>query len=321
MAWWEPWRFPFDGGFFQLDLECFGDWQLGSRSTQEDIVDAAIDELCERTEFYHRHMPWAKTAAISTGDLEDDDRPTTREIRAKIAAERPEVVKRDSDLYIHFLESDVIPRLVRIHKGTDYGLLGGLAGHHWKAFPEPVKVGDVECHNSVEYCFARTAHIAGKPCVYLGEMTSYVDFRFDRILPGGGTIVVKQIGMIQHGDGGGQTASSTVNKLNKTAVGWDADFYVRGHDCQLLAMKVDQFRSKEPRGEGTGGLKRKTKSFLNIGAATDGYEITKKRPAYPEQGGLNPRTMGWGTTRFRLYKGRDFEDADGSMICTTKLEI
>jgi len=321
MAWYQPWKFEFAGSFFQLDLDGISDWQLGSSSTCEWKIDHAIEELCERTRFYREHMPWAKTAAMSAGDLEDEDRPSTRELRAAQAASRPEVVERDADKHIAWLREKVYPRALKIHKGTDYGLLGGVRGHHWTFLPGGVVVGKKTYFTSVEVLFAWLEAETGKPCVHLGEMVSYADFRFIQKQKGGTIHSVRSVGLVQHGEGGGQTKASTVARLDRTSRGWDADWFLRGHDCQLLAMKADQLSPKEQRADGPGGIKAKTKAFLNLGSATMGYEVGKGRSSYVEKGMMTPTTMGWGTLRFQIKLASAYEDPNKNLKCSMKIEI
>lgn len=325
MAHVQAWRFPFTTPEFQLDLACTGDWQLGSRSCSERKIDMYIEELVEQQRFMKASMPVAKMAAMSVGDLEDEDRPSTREMRAKIAAERGEVVERDAEKHVAWLEGSLIPKLVKIHKALDFGLLGGVAGHHWTFLAGGFPVGDKTYYSSVEYCFARLEQITGKPCVYLGPMVSFLDFRFEHIRKGSTdgdrkSSSTRVMGLLQHGEGGGQTKGATIARLERSAQGFDADFYIRGHDCQLVATKTDVLYASEGRDK-TGVIRSRTRAMLNLGSATMGYELTKGRSSYVEQGMMRPLTMGWGTMSFCIQRASTLDDPHGNYYCKTYMKI
>ncbi len=240
------------------------------------------------------------------GDIEDEDRPTTRIIRAKIAAERGEVVERDSMKHVAWIEQKVIPLLLRLHKGTKYGIMGGVAGHHFTQ----IAAGT----NSVQYIYRRLAELTGKPCVYLGEMVSFIDLTFaDRKKDGR---AIRQVGLLQHGEGGG-----AANKLSRAAKGFDADFFIRGHDCKLIGTKEDQLYAKGNRTGGEPAILSRTKAMLNLGSATLGYEMTKGAPSYIEEKMMLPSTMGWGTLKFRIRKAWTAEDSSKNTRCDIKLEF
>lgn len=287
--WAEPFIFPFKKLPYDLNIEAIGDWQLGSSSCCEWKIDQHIDRILYRA----KKTP---TGVLSVGDLEDEDRPSTRVMRAKIAAERKEVVKRDMDKHIMYLDKFLIPKLLRLHVGTEFGLLGGVAGHHWSQI--------AELSNSVEYIFRELEkRSGGKPVRYLGEMMSYLDFHFV-----GKDEAARKIGLLQHGEGGG-SKTGTINRLEKSVKAFDADFFIRGHDCQLLATKVDQLtlpnlRTHDP------AVGCRTRTLLNVGSATMGYEIGRGAPAYPEMSAMTPATMGWGTLEFQVRRALKQEDAD-----------
>lgn len=326
MAHVQSWRFPFETPHYQLDLHCLADWQLGSSSCLTWKIDQWIDDMVEQARFYRQFMPWAKTAAVFAGDAEDNDRPSTREIRARVAAERPEVAEADSKNYIHVLETEVLPRLLKVHQELDYGILGGVAGHHWTFLHGGAPVGDKTVYTSVEYLYARLEQITGKPCVYLGPMVSFLDFRFEKLVSSSNSKTVQVMGLLQHGEGGGQTKGSTLTKLERTAQGFDAEFFIRGHDCQLLATKTDQLyategRKKDGAGDQDGVIRSRTKAMLNLGSATMGYEMSKGRSSYIEQSMLRPTTQGGGILRFRVGRASQYEDPNRNYRVRLNIEI
>lgn len=302
--WAEPWRIQFDKLPYRFDLECLADWQLGSRSCCKWKIEQHIDDILERAKT-------TDSGILMAGDIEDDDRPSTRIIRAKIAAERGEVVERDAEKHVAWLEKDVIPLLLKLHKGTKYGIMGGVAGHHFTQIASG--------SNSVQYMFRRLAEITGKPCVYLGEMVSFIDLTFDGAKSYYGKSI-RLTGLLQHGEGGGQTKGATVSKLERSAQSFDADFYIRGHDCQLIGTKTEQLFSKIGIGK-PGIISCRTKAMLNLGSATMGYEMRRDSPSYIEAGMMRPATMGWGTLKFRVRRSLTVEDENKALRADIKLEF
>lgn len=308
MAWAQKWTFKVDKLPYRMNLECTGDWQMGSSSCCQWKIERHIDEILENAKT-------VDTGIILVGDIEDEDRPSTRVIRKQIAAERGEVTARDAEKHISWLETDVLPYLLKLHKGTKFGILGGVAGHHWTFLPGGYKVGEHTVYNSVDYMYRRLEEMTGKPCIYLGEMVSFLDFTFrfeGRSL--------RQVGVLQHGEGGGQTKGSTINKLERTAQGFDGDFYIRGHDCQLVASKTDQLYAKDSRGDKP-NIGSRTRAMLNLGAATMGYEMGKGSPSYVEGAMMRPLTMGWGSLQFNIRRASKYEDPHENLATDIKILI
>lgn len=307
MAWSQSWRIPFNKYPYRFNLECLADFQLGSRSCCKWKIEQHIDDILENAEH-------TDSGVLFAGDIEDEDRPSTRIIRAKIAAERGEVIERDSMKHVAWLESEVIPLLLKLHKGTKYGIMGGVAGHHFTQISSEV--------NSVQYIYRRLEEITKKPCVYLGEMVSFIDLIFaDNNGKIGACNTLRQVGLLQHGEGGGATKGSTITKLDRAVQGFDADFYIRGHDCQLVGTKTDQLYSGENRGGKERQIMCRTKALLNLGSATMGYEMRKDSSSYIESAMMRPATMGWGTLKFRVRHSREAEDKNHGRRVDIKLEF
>ena len=306
MAWAAPWVLQFKSIPYNFNLECLADWQLGSRSTCRWKIEQHIDDILERAKT-------VDSGVIFAGDIEDEDRPSTRKLRHEIAADRAEVVERDAEKHMAWLDRDVIPLLLKLHKGTKYGIMGGVAGHHWTQLSPAL--------NSVQHIFGELQRKTGKPCLYLGQMVAFMDFRFQWQKPCGIPSAKRLVGLLQHGEGGGQTKGSTINKLERAAQGFEADFYIRGHDCQLVGTKTDQLFPKETHSGGEPQINSRTKVMLNLGAATMGYEMGRGNPSYIEQGMLRPATMGWGTIKFRIRRSVSAEDHGKGLMADMKLEF
>lgn len=300
--WAEPFEIRYDKYPYRFNLECLADWQLGSRSCCRWKIDQHIKDILESA----KHTD---SGIVFAGDIEDEDRPSTRAIRRGIAAERSEVVERDAEKHRAWIDRDVMPLLLKLHRGTKYGVMGGVAGHHYTMLTPHL--------NSVEYMFNELKRLTGKPCVYLGEMASFLDFRFR----GPSNKSVRLVGLLQHGEGGGQTKASTINKLERSAQGFEADFYIRGHDCQLVGTKTDQLYTRAVKDGGKPMIHAKTKAMLNLGSATMGYEMRRDSTSYIESAMMRPATMGWGTLKFRIRPSVVAEDDNHNIRADIKVEF
>lgn len=301
MAWVEIFDIPYPKTPYEFHLHGLCDLQLGSSSSAVDRIKLWIEEICDD--------PF-DSGVIIPGDIEDEDRPSTRAIRQGAFAGRGEVVARDAQKHMAWVDKEVIPLLLPIQKKTKYGIMGILAGHHWTQI-SPVL-------NSAQYICQELTRLSGKKVEYLGQMMSFIDLRFKSDT--GNTI--RKVGHIQHGEGGGQTKSSSLNKLDRTFHGFEADFYIRAHDCQIVATKWTRLYAKESRGKGAAPvLMNKPAAGLNLGSATKGYEVGKDAPSYVEQGMFRPVEMGWGTLKFKIRKKRTWEDPDRNATCDLRVEI
>ncbi len=289
---------PFNKTPYQFNLHGLCDLQIGSESTSLSVIRNRIKEILEDTN---------DSGVIIPGDIEDEDRPSTRAIRASAFAERGEVIGRDAQKHMAFVDKEIIPILLPLQK-TKYGIIGILAGHHWTQL-SPVL-------NSAQYICQELTRLSGKAVTYLGEMSSFLDLRFQSHNKG-----VRVVGHIQHGEGGGQTKAASINKLERAFQSFDADFYIRAHDCQIIASKTDRLHPKALRDGETPEMLHKTVAYLNLGAATRGYEMSKGPASYIEKGMMRPSTLGWGTINFKIRRAYQHEDSHHNFRCDMKITI
>lgn len=297
MAWIENYTIPFSTIPYEFHLHGFCDLQIGSTSTSLSTIKRRIDEIVKDP---------VDSGIIIPGDIEDEDRPSTRSIRKSAFAEREEVIYRDAEKHMAYLDKHVIPLLLPLQQ-TKYGIMGILAGHHWTQI-SPVL-------NSVQYMCQEIGRLSKRPVPYLGQMSSFMVITFqyrDRS--------IRLVGHIQHGEGGGQTKSSTITKLDRTAQGHDADFYIRAHDCQIVAFKQDRLYPKETKG-GEQEIVSRITAHLNLGSATKGYELSTGSPSYVESGMLRPTAMGWGSIHFLFRCALTDEDVNRNLKCDMKVLI
>ena len=299
MAWIERYTVPFKSTPYEFHLHGISDLQIGSSSTSVSKIKERVREIVADP---------IDSGIIIPGDIEDEDRPSTRAIRRSAFSDREEVISRDAKKHMRFIDDEIIPILLPLQK-TKYGIMGVLAGHHWTQLSPAL--------NSVEYICNRLTGISKKKVNYLGQMMSYMDMTFQ--MPGKS---IRKLIHVQHGEGGGQTKASSINKLDRTAQGFDGHVFIRAHDCQIITSKTDRLYPKLDRGGGREPeLLHHTTVLLNLGAATRGYEIGKGSPSYIEQKMLRPVTLGWGTVKFRFKKALASEDKDHNVKCDIRVEI
>lgn len=299
MAWNEVVEIKADKIPYEFHLHGFCDLQLGSESTSLSAIKTRIKEITDDP---------CDSGVIIPGDIEDEDRPSTRELRKRAFADRGEVPYRDAQKHMAWIDKEVIPLLLPLQK-TKFGIVGVIAGHHWTQL-SPVL-------NSAQYICQELTRLSGKKVPYMGEMMSYLELRFrhkhkSRLLKG----------LVMHGEGGGQTKASTINKIERAAQGFDGDFFIRAHDCQLVATKTDKLYPKYHKNPKLAPeMLSRTITYLNLGAATQGYNMSRGKPSYIEQAMLRPSTMGWGTINFKLRSGHPWEDLDRSLMVEMKVTI
>lgn len=300
MAWSELYEIPLLHIPYDMHLHGFSDLQIGSESSSSKLIQFRIKEICDDP---------VDSGVVILGDIEDEDRPSTRAIRKSAFADRDEVIERDAQKHMAWLDKTIIPMLLPLQK-TKYGIMGVLAGHHWTQL-SPVL-------NSVQYICMEISRLSKRPVPYLGIMSAFIDLRFRTRESGS----IRKVVHIQHGEGGGQTKTAALLKLDRTSQGFIADAFIRAHDCQIVASKIDQLYPKEVKNKGSvPDLMAKTIALLNLGSATRGYDFNKGRPSYIEDKMMRPTTMGWGTLIFKVRKARAFEDPWQSNKVDIRVEI
>lgn len=283
---------------YEFHLHGLSDLQIGSESTSLSTIEHRIEEICDDP---------VDSGVVVCGDIEEDDRPSTRIAKKVAFADRPEVIGSSARDHICWIDKHIIPILLPLQK-TKYGIMGILGGHHYTQLTPDL--------SSPQYICNRLEELTGKRVPYLGVMSSFMDFRFRDGIKG-----IRTIGHVQHGQGGGQTKGSTISKLDRTAQGFQADWYIRAHDCQLVGFKQDILYPKRVEEGSKPDILSKTATFLNLGAATRGYQPSLNIPSYVESEMLRPTTLGWGTLKFFIKKARAYEDPNESYKIYNKVEF
>ena len=296
MAWIENVDIPFEKSG-RITLHPLGDFQFDSESCDRKMVKYAVQEVCDDP---------TGGMSIFLGDVEDSDRPSTRMLRKGTFAGREEVLDADGKQYLYYLDKEIIPLLMPLTK-TKFGIIGMLAGHHWKQLTPSL--------NSVQYMCNQLTAKSDRKVPYLGQMSSWVRFLFRPKNSNNSTL---KVGHIQHGEGGGNTLASAINKLELASRGFEADFYIRAHDCKLIGAKFDKLYTKS---SATPQIMSKTIALLNVGSATRGYNLTTEKLDYVEAKMMRPTTLGWGKIHFDIRKSYTHEDPQQSYRVNIGIEI
>ena len=282
----------------RYNLYALSDLQIGSESCNKTLIRRTIDTI--------RKDP--RGMIVIAGDIEDDDRPSTRGKRRQMFADRPEVLNADAMKHLQWVDREVLPVLMPLTK-MPIGIVGVLAGHHWSQLTPSM--------NSVQYICNRLSELGGKKVPYWGEMSAWLYIRFKGKGKWAGKSVTK-LAHVQHGAGGGQSLASALNKLEITSQGFPADVYIRAHDCKLVAAKTAKVYPRDH--EGVPELNSNDVALLNVGAATRGYNLTVGPPDYVEAMMMRPTALGWGTVHFDIRSSFPWEGA-GGVMADIKVEI
>ena len=165
------------------NLHFGSDFQLGCESAQKPLVDDWVSRVVADP-----NAAWA-----ILGDIEDDDRPTTRHRKRQCFADRQGVLTSAGRDHLAWIDRDVMPILEPL---TRKPCMGVLAGHHWSELTDN--------DNSVRYIIRELGARTRRPMPYLGEMSAYIRVEMVGEGPFKNHTYYRWI-MVQHGVGGGQT--------------------------------------------------------------------------------------------------------------------
>lgn len=281
MAWISSHIIPFDRHSQKIQIHAAADFQLGSTAADERMVKSWVREVAADKD----------GVSVIAGDITDDDRPTTRERKRAMNADRMDSLLQESSRWMKYEGPALLEMLLPLAK-TRLGCLGFLAGHHWRELwirNENAEDG-VRTLNSVSWLCRELSRISGRPVPYLGEMSAWIWLRFR--WKGETNNSVSRCLHVQHGTGGGQTLASAITKLDGTTRAIWADAYIRAHDCKLVGGKIDMLYPNTS--DTNPQILCRTIPLLNLGSATRGYELSRGEPNYVEKGMMRPTTMGFG---------------------------
>ena len=299
-------------GTGRVTLHALADLQFGSKSCDTFLMRHEIQKVTDDP---------SGGMSVILGDITDDDRPSTRDMRKAAFHARPEVRDSDARDKKFFIDEKVIPMLLPLAQ-TKRGIIGVLAGHHWsyvrvKGPKTEAHPGGVHYVNSARYICDELGRLTKRKVPYLGIMSAWIQLYFHMTV---GRSFIKTI-HIQHGVGGGQTLASALNKLEMTARWAEADLLIRAHDCKLVAAKTVRLGPREDHGGKAKSLRAKDIALLNVGAMTRAYVLDADEPDYAEMGMMRPTAMGWGEAHFDVRRCYTAEDPGRNWTADIRVTI
>ena len=160
----------------------------------------ALSDICKRDK--HAYF-------IQVGDINEDDRPTTRLLRRAMFNDRQEALAQEDIQHLSWMDSFVIPKLNRLIKPAR--CLGILSGDHYRVYANGL--------NSAQYICAKNK------IPYLGEGQALLRLNF-MYKTTTSTIKIH----IHHGKGGGTTEAGDLSELQKISQQWtNVHVFIRGH--------------------------------------------------------------------------------------------
>ena len=225
-----------------------------------------------------RHIKWGvehDAYFIGLGDYIDTFSPSNR---ARLSG------AQFYDTAMKAMDRDAEARVKEIYnlalKPSKGRWLGLLEGHHFHEFRDRTTSDQL------------LARMLDAP--FLGT-SAYVRLVFP-YGHGSGTSTGQVLIWAHHGQGGGSTAGSALNRLERAAKSWDADIYLMGHHHKIGAQPLDYIRPVySPSGKPH--LEHATKLLVATGSFLKGYVAGRQdggvpRGGYVEQGMMNPVQLG-----------------------------
>ncbi len=183
-----------------MNLYCIGDLHIGSPA----FLGSAFDHVCDIV----KSDPLAYF--ICPGDLTDEDRPSTRLLRHQMFNDRQEAFEQEDLQHLHWLDTKVLPKLLRLIKPER--CLGLLDGDHYRKYATGL--------TSVQYMCAK------HKIPYLGGGQALLRLTFCDSTRHSRLIKVH----VHHGKGGGVTEQSDIRELQSVQHQWPGvRLFIRGH--------------------------------------------------------------------------------------------
>jgi hypothetical protein len=188
----------------------FGDIHFGSLAFSETLWENFLKEINNIK----------NPLFILTGDITDEDRPSTRDRRAEMFKDRVEAYIQEDNEYIDRLYKRVIPRLDFLNKNNCIGLIDG---DHYRIFSDGKTSTEV------------IAMALGVPYLGNGQAIARLDFKFPH------TSRVFNI-HIRHGKGFNSTTGAKINANKRFIDNWEGiDLFVKGHSHSAWEDPVCKF--------------------------------------------------------------------------------
>lgn len=183
-----------------MNLYCIGDIHIGSAA----FLEKSFDKICEiagkdKNAYF-----------ILTGDVTDDDRPSTRIMRRAMFNDRPEALKQEDIQHLTWLDTYVVPKLQKLLRKDR--CLGILDGDHYRVYSNGM--------TSVQYICAKYKY------PYLGQGQAILRLNFRHASGSIATIKIHA----HHGKGGGITEAADIRELQNLSHQYEGmHLFIRGH--------------------------------------------------------------------------------------------
>lgn len=257
------------------DMHC--DSELFSENRWNDFVNRVIELDAD---------PKNVVVTLGMGDYIDFQRRTSRNALAGFNAGEHSTLKEALEKELERRNKECIERLEPIA----HTIGGFLEGNHYGLY----ELGEHAGKTSTE---VMSEHFN---VPYLGTMSLCL-IRFGRnadegkMRGGAGSSSVKVC--LHHGKGGGTTAGSTLNRIEKMANFVAADIVLMGHDHQC-AIKPLEYLDLCPRSL---ELREKTRWLGRTGSFVKGLQDGQS--SYVADAGLGPNYLGWIEFQVKLNRG------------------
>lgn len=239
-----------------------GDHHLGSNGHNSAVRNRLIKRLLRKESVY-----W-----VGTGDMVDCDRPSTREMKWKMYADRKDAWTQQDERDFDFLDRKVIP----VYEPVKHTCLGLIDGDHYIRFSNGMTSGQ---------------YIANKLGVkYLGERMAYVCIAFRKRR---NQSILHRI-LVRHGKGAPSTVGGDANALVRQNAQWEGDLFFGAHSHKLAAFPEPIVGPKE---SGT-GLHQRIRWYIRTGSLLNGFSPTEQ--LYPEKAEYSPLCVGWGECEYHF---------------------
>lgn len=238
-----------------MNLYCIGDVHIGSRSFLESAF-GKITEIARKDKYAY---------FIFSGDVTDDDRPSTRILRKAMFNDRPEAFSQEDKQHLSWMDHYVIPKIKKLIR-TSERCLGILDGDHYRIYSNGM--------TSVQYICAKLK------VPYLGQGQALLRLR---ISYKGATHRVIRI-HAHHGKGSGVTEAADIRELLNISRQWDrVNIFVRGHSHKPKVIPDNRYTDYETTPATIGTISR---LLVNSGSFRGGMSL--HATDYPERRNYPP---------------------------------
>jgi hypothetical protein len=249
------------------------DTHIDSDGHDDPLHKRFIGKICNDRDAYWVH----------TGDMFDDDRPSTRELKMMSFRDRPEILAKWEKGKINEINNQYIKRYEPIAKKC-LGIIDG--DHYYKFHTDHDQHGIKAGMTSGQYLCKKL----GMP--YLGERMGFISIVFRAL----GKQCLRYDILARHGKATAKTPGGDVSAIHSANVGWDADLLLGGHSHKQNVhnekiVGVNKYRDD---------FCARKRFYIRGGSFLRGFAINKQ--TYAEAAEYSPLCLGWGSIELTFGK-------------------